>query len=258
MLVHTHLEKCGGSTLLHYLTRLIGKEYTLDLRSYLGKKSFQGYQEIQKRKHNLRLLSGHFRYNSHWAKFIPNNQWSNKIISPFLNPFGRKKALYIASARHPIDRLDSLFRYLKTRPRHYLYNQHIANNDFDGFIQMLVAKENQFVNNGMCAQIAKCAPGQNIFEKAKKSFNDNYLAIIPYDKTHELANMFADVFQLPMVTEKIVNKSEPSHKPIPSKETLHLLEENCADDVRFYQYVVDHYQTKLVAAKNHLQNLITK
>ncbi|MES2204460.1 MAG: sulfotransferase family 2 domain-containing protein [Pseudomonadota bacterium] len=258
MIVHTHLEKCGGSTLLHYLTLLIGKEHTLDLRPFLGKKSAQGYRKIQNKKHSIRLLSGHFRYNSGWAKLVPNQHWLSKIISPLIAPSCRKHALHIASVRHPIDRLDSLFRYLKTRPRHYLYNHHIIKNDFDGFIQSLITSNNQLVNNGMCAQLAKCTPGANILDKAKKSFDQHYLAMVPFDKTHELANMLADVFQLPLVKEKIINKSEPTAKVIPSTATLLLLEKKCADDIQFYNYVVNQYPTKLLEAKQYLQQLIAK
>lgn len=256
IIVHTHLEKCGGSTLLHYLTTLIGKEHTLDLRPFLGKKSFQGYREIQKKKHGLKLLSGHFRYNSGWIKLIPNERWISKIFSPLFSARFRKNALHVASVRHPIDRLDSLFRYLKTRPRHYLYNHHIINNDFDGFIQSLVASNNQLVNNGMCAQLARCTPGPNILENAKEVFDQHYLAIVPYDKTHELANMLADVFQRPSVEEKTINKSEPTTKVIPSKATLLLLEKKCADDIQLYNYILNAYSSKLKTAETYLRHLL--
>lgn len=256
MIVHTHLEKCGGSTLLHYLTTLIGKENALDLRPFLGNKSFQGYREIQKKSQHINLLSGHFRYNSGWAKLVPNTRWPSNVVFPLLLlPLYRKQALHVASVRHPIDRLDSLFRYLKTRPRHYLYNQYIVNNDFDGFIQSLINSNNQLVNNGMCAQLAKCSPGFNVFEKAKKSFDEHYLAIVPFDKTHELANMLADVFQLSPVKEKILNKSEPTAKVTPSECTLNLLEEKCADDIQLYHYIQNNYLLKLNEAEKYLRFL---
>lgn len=258
MFVHTHLEKSGGSTLLYYLTTLIGKDHTLDLRPFLGKKSLQGYREIQKKKATIKLLSGHFRYNSGWSKLIPNQHWSNKLIPPFFNPQGRKQALHVASVRHPIDRLDSLFRYLKTRPRHYLYNQYIIDNDFDGFIQSLIQNHNQLVNNGMCAQLARCTPAPHILEKAKKAFDHHYFAVVPYDKTHELAHMIAEVFQHPLVKEKIVNKSESSAKIILSEKTISLLEKKCADDIQFYNYVLNEYHSKLLNAKEHLHHLMNK
>lgn len=256
MFVHTHLEKCGGSTLLHHLTTLVGKEHTLDLRPFLDKESFQGYREIQKKGHAIRLLSGHFRYNSGWAKLVPNERWFSKVIPPLFAPFCRKRALYVASVRHPIDRLNSLFRYLKTRPRHYLYNYHVINNDFDGFIQSLVANNNQLVNNGMCAQLAKCAPGPSILEKTKKAFDQHYFAIVPFNKTHELANRLANVLQQPAVKEATINRSDPGEKVIPSQATIALLEKKCHDDIQLYDYIGNTYSKKLDAAEKYLRHLL--
>ena len=258
MIVHTHIEKCGGSTLLHYLTTLLGKNQSLDLRPFLGKKRLKGIWEIQKKQHRLTLLSGHFSYNSTWTKLISNNRWAGRLTPALLNPYGRKQALYVASVRHPIDRLDSLFRYLKTRPRHHLYNQHVINNDFDSFIQTLVDSNSYLVNNGICAQLTKCPPESNMLAEAKKSFDHRYLAIVPFNKTHELGNMLADVFQLPSITEKVLNKSEPGEKVSPSRETIMLLEKKCSDDIQLYHYIVSKYPEKLIEANGYLKQLVSK
>lgn len=256
--VHTHIEKCGGSTLLHYLTALLDKEHSLDLRPFLGKRRFRGILEVQKKKQHLTLLSGHFPYNSPWTKLVSNKQWAGRCIPSLLNPFGRKQALYVASIRHPIHRLDSLFRYLRTRPRHHLYNQHVTNNDFNGFIQALVTNNSYLVNNGICAQLTRIPPGPHILEEAKKSFDHHYLAIVPYDKTHALGNMLANVFQLPMMTEKTLNKSAPGEKAILNQEMTSILEEKCHDDIQLYHYVLNGYQVKLASAEKYLRHLLNE
>ena len=258
IVVHTHIEKCGGSTLLHYLTTLFGKKHSLDVRSFLNKGRMRTLWEVQKRKHELALLSGHIHYNSPWIKLIADKQWAGRVIPSLLNPYGKKQLLYVASIRHPIDRLNSLFRYIKISPKHPDYYEDINNSSFDDFIQTLILKNHFKSKNALCMQITGCQNSQQLLEKAKQAFDHHYLAIVPHNKTHELANMFAEVLQQPNVEPKIINSNTSIEISIPNKKTISLLEERCHDDIQLYEYICKGYQEKLIKAKKQLNGFPNK
>jgi hypothetical protein len=257
--IHTHVEKCGGSTLVRHLRALLGDQHVFDARFSSPIKSKKNTRYNLKNRvplANIRALSGHLPYNTRLAKIFPNTKWTSYFFPLEILPCFRKKPLYIASVRHPIEQLQSFFRYLKTRPHHPIYNDGIKNNDFDEFIQILVLKKSSKINNGICSQITGVKNSSSILEEAKNSFNHNYLAIVPYNKTHELANVVAEALQLPHVENCIVNASTPGETIIPSKKTLMDLEEKCRYDIQFYDYVLNGYQEKLKNSKEKLHHLL--
>ena len=258
--VHTHVEKCGGSTLVQHLRTLLGDKHVFDARSLKPNKIERNGHYTKPGNHlsDTRLLSGHLWYGTPLAKIFPKTKWANSLIPLEILPYFRKNPLYIASVRHPVDRLESFFRYLRTRPSHNAYNEGIKNNNFDQFIDILISKNSTKIKNGICSQLTRSHDSPNLLEKAKKSFDHNYLAVVPYNKTHELANMLADVLQRPKVENCIVNPSAPNEKSIPSKETLAFLENNCQLDIQFYSYILNNYQAKLIKAKEQLCHLIYK
>lgn len=259
--LHTHIEKCGGSTLIYYLETLFGKEYICDLRPYppVSVKQILKHQpDIQKQLPHIKLLSGHIHYDTPWAKLIPNNLWINRFISRPLPAYFRKEPLYIASIRHPIDRLISLFRYVRTRPEHILYDKNIKSNNFDSFIQKLIQTNSFRMDNEICTLFIGRRDSRQRLQDAKNAFHDHYFAVMPYNKTHEFAHLLADVFQLPRVTESLINPSDPKETAAPSAATRALLEEKCRSDILFYHYMMNNYQEKLATAKWQLENLCKK
>lgn len=257
--IHTHIEKCGGSTLLQHMTTLLGNQYVYDLRASRprpAKEILQRYPDIQKKMPNIRLLSGHIWYGTPWAKLFPNSRWISKLLPPNTFSYCRKQPLYIASIRHPIDRLNSFFRYLQANPDHVDYNETVKNNDFDQFVQELVQTDNLKSKNALCMQITRSRTSLNLLEKAKNAFNQHYFSIVPYNKTHELANMIAEVLELPNVENCIVNLNRSEKKIIPRQETIALLTERCREDIELYDYVCKGYVEKLANAKKHLRKLL--
>lgn len=249
--IHTHIEKCGGSSLLRHMTTLLGDKHVYDLRPLppLGMEQLlKEYPEIKKNISNTHLLSGHIWYNSPWAKLF-----SKKAF-----PYRKKRPLYIASIRHPIERLNSFFRYLKANPTHPYWgrNNPIENDNFDQFVQELILNDNVKTKNEISMQITRRRDSINLLEKAKYSFDHNYFAIVPYNKTHELANIIAETLQLTEVENCIVNLNTSKKIITPSKETLALLEEKCSDDIQLYDYICKGYQEKLAKAKAQLHKLI--
>lgn len=251
--IHTHIEKCGGSSLLRHMTTLLGYQHVYDLRPFpalsMGQ-LLEKHPEIKKNRVDTRLLSGHIWYDSPWSKLF-----SKKTF-----PCDKKHPLYIASVRHPIERLNSFFRYVKANPTHpyWQINNRIKNDSFDEFIQELIFNDNIKTKNEISMQITRCRDSVNLFQKAKNSFEHNYFAIVPYNKTHELANMIAEVLKLPHVEDCIVNSNNLEKKIIPSKEIIALLEEKCSEDIKLYDYVCKNYQEKLVMAKDQLLRLVNK
>lgn len=259
--LHTHIEKCGGSTLLYYLETLFGNEAVCDLRPYppvCATQILKNNPHLQKQLPYIKLLSGHIHYDTIWPNLIPRNRWVSRLVSSSLSPYCRKKPLYIASIRHPIDRLISLFRYVRTRPEHMLYDENIKNNHFDRFIQKLIQTHSFRMNNEMCTLFIGRRDSLQPLEDAKHVFHHHYFAVVPYNKTHELAHLIADVLQLAPVVESLINPSDPNEIAIPSDETRALLEEKCHNDILFYQYMMSNYQEKLIQAKKQLAYLCKK
>ena len=104
----------------------------------------------------------------------------------------------------------------------------------------------------MCALFIGRRNSHQPLEEAKHAFHHHYFVVTPYNKTHELAYMKANLLQLQMVTEQVINPSDQQETAMPSAEILALLEEKCHNDILFYQYMMSHYQEKLDWAKKHL------
>jgi hypothetical protein len=256
--IHTHIEKCGGSTLVYYLETLFGKNYVCDLRPYpagCATEILKNYPDIQNQLRHSKLLSGHIHYDTPWAKKIPKNQWIARLLLSETSPYYYKKPLYIASIRHPIDRLISLFRYVRSRPKHPLYDDHIKNNDMDGFIQHLIQTDYFRMNNEICTVFIGRRDSLKPLDDAKHAFDTQYFSVVPYNKTHELAHMLSAVFQLPLVTKSLINPSNPEETATPCAETRALLEEKCQNDILFYHYMMSHYQEKLAQARRQLEDI---
>lgn len=275
--IHTHIEKCGGSSLSHHMTTLFGDEHICDLRPYPAMsalKILRSYPEVREKMTRIQILSGHIRYRSLWGNLFPCKGRFNgfvlamlllrhryqgllgvkvgRFMDKFLSNYC-KKPLYIASIRHPISRFESLFRYIRTRPEHGSYNRYVENNDFDGFIQHLVDTHSFRIRNEMCMMFSRQRQTSNLLADAKRIFDDQYFAVVPYDRTHELANMIAEVFQKPFVQEKIVNASAASEKAHATGKTRSLLEKVCADDIQLYEYIMRRYPEKLNRSREELQ-----
>ncbi len=253
--IHTHIEKCGGSTLVHYLNELFGKDHVCDIRPYpalAAQTLIRQYPEIKQGLPNIRVLSGHTGYREHWEKHI----FSEQKFIPWLSK--TKKPLYIASIRHPIDRLISLFRYIRLRPNHPGYLPHaesLRNNDFDAYVQSLIKSKSCKVKNEICIFIKEKRMSFSLLEEAKKSFEHNYFIITPHNKTHELANLISETFSLPCVEEKTINGNESKEKITPSEKTINLLKKAHHDDILLYEYILSRYPEKLQQAKQKLQEL---
>ncbi|MCD8499799.1 MAG: sulfotransferase family 2 domain-containing protein [Gammaproteobacteria bacterium] len=278
--VHTHIEKCGGSSLSHHMTTLFGDDHFCDLRPYPAMsalKILKCYPEVREKMPRIQVLSGHIRYHSLWGTLFPCQGRFNRFVLAMLllrhryqGIFGvksghfidkwlshyRKKPLYIASIRHPISRLESLFRYIRTRPEHGSYNQYVENNDFDGFIQHLMDTHSFRIRSEMCMMFSGQRQTSNLLADAKRIVDEQYFAVVPYDRTHELANMMAEVFQRPFVSAEIINASAVSEKAHATGKTRSLLEKACADDIQLYEYIMGRYAEKLNRAREQLKRQV--
>lgn len=267
IIIHTHIEKCGGSTLLHYLKELFDEKYILDLRPYpalCSKELLKQHPEIKKKLSKCRILSGHTGYQEHWEDYTHISGKLNlyQFIPKIKLSSHPKNPLYIASIRHPVERLLSLFQYIRIRPDHPdfpLFAESFNNNDFDAYVADLIEKKSMKIQSGMSAFIKeKGKATSSLLEAAKKSFDNNYFAIIPYNKTHELAQIFSDAFGLCPVKQKIINLNNAKQKITPSEKTSQILEEQFSDDIQLYDYILKNYEEKLDEAKKQLQKKIDK
>lgn len=102
-LIFLHVPKTAGMTLRHVLasryrpreTFVIGNDINADIRRFVAMEA--------RRRERIRLLMGHMSFGLH----------------EFLTPGSR----YVTVLRHPVDRVLSEYRFLKTNTRHPLHEQ---------------------------------------------------------------------------------------------------------------------------------------
>ena len=100
--IFLHLGKTGGMTLKRVVQRQYpaGNSYAIegkDVRAAIA--AFAGLPECERR---LRLLSGHVHYGVH--ELLP------------------QPAVYFTVLRDPVERVASLYHYIRSRPGHHLYD----------------------------------------------------------------------------------------------------------------------------------------
>lgn len=113
--VFIHIPKCGGNSLLASLSssRNFGTDEIFNINDHSGSEELFGTAEKydvrlvelrgmpEKEKNTIRFVHGHMPYGIH--------------------RYFEKPVRYLGLLREPVERLESLYRFAKTNPRHYLH-----------------------------------------------------------------------------------------------------------------------------------------
>lgn len=110
--IFLHIPKAGGSTLHSIINRNYAKEniFTISYNSNAWRLSANDFKSISPDKiKNITLLKGHMFFGLH----------------KYLN---EKDVKYFTFLRNPVERIISLYYFIRNSPKHYLYNKIIENN----------------------------------------------------------------------------------------------------------------------------------
>lgn len=214
IIIHTHVEKAAGTSIVEGLKDGLGPNHVHDMRSRDAKKP-KAMTPAEKTK--IWALTGHFHYGAH------------------MDQFGRSK-VFIASVRHPFDRFRSYVNYVKSGHPAY---ERIGGKTFATVIEEYLKDKNPQADN----QMARVLTGAKspTFEMVKKHIEQNYLFVSPHRRVNEAVSSLLSITTDDMLTADL-HRNKGDKKPA---EDVGIWQErfNAANalDIDIHKYVEDNF-----------------
>lgn len=226
ILIHTHIEKTAGSTLVRGLARALGPDRVYDLRVVANPRLPTLTAEA---KRNIYVLTGHFHYGT-------QDQY-----------FDRKK-VYIACVRQPLDRLRSYFNFVRTRPNHPGYSA-LVDKKFSELVQDIIAGRSLRVNGMSRALSGVARPSK---EDLLNHVERNYAIVTPHHRVNDTLRELASLLGTRFRRDLHRNKSDED-----AADDVGSLEANfnavSGLDNELYQYVSERYDAWLADLPQRLE-----
>ena len=165
LLLHTHIEKTGGSTLTYALECILGPRRVADLRlPGVERPSFRG----RGRWSEIWLLAGHFHYGDF-------DLW-----------LGRRK-LPLAIVRDPLERFFSYYRFVVASPAHPGHRR-FAGTSFEQAVRATLAEAHPAGIDNMARKIAgRRSLG---WRTLRRRVERDYLLVVPQTALDETVDLF--------------------------------------------------------------------
>jgi hypothetical protein len=208
VVIHTHIEKCAGTSLVDGLRDIFGGAFCLDLR----RPDAPPGEMTRERCIGVRLLTGHFHYGDHLAAFD-------------------RAPLPIATVRDPVERLVSFLRFLRQSPDHPEYPNY-GDLPLSVSVERMVGDGSRFLGNGQCIALS----GAPRFEEARSHVEDKYLLVLPFRAASRIPGLFADALGLPRRRREIranVSETKPDDLVPDPALARQIREMNAEDDLLF-------------------------
>lgn len=231
LIVHTHIEKCAGTSLNVEMSNLIGKQHSCDLRNpEIKRPKDMDQAEIEK----IRFLTGHFHFRDHMRFF-------------------HKKPVYIATVRDPVERFVSFVRYARKGKRHPAHSVSIL--PPEECLEKLIERKHGVVSNGQCMALSK----SRLFQDAQKNILKNYLVVQPFYFVNRISQLFHhflnnandDYSQFPTYA----NKNQENTFELTPLVVNKIKELNSEDD-QLFQWVCQYEDELLEQAKRNLTSTL--
>ena len=214
IIIHTHVEKAAGTSIVEGLRDGLGSDHVHDMRSPTAKMP-QTMTPAEKMR--IWVLTGHFHYGAHMNRFA-------------------KSKVFIASVRHPFDRFRSYVNYVKSG--HPAYKR-IGGKTFATVIEEYLKEKHPQADN----QMARVLTGSKspTFDMVKKHIEQNYLFVAPHRRVNEAVSALLSITAEDTLTAEL-HRNKGDKKP---PEDVGIWEErfNAANtvDIDLHQYVVDNF-----------------
>jgi hypothetical protein len=233
LIVHTHIEKCAGTSLNIDIANLVGNDYSYDLRHpELKRPKFMNQVE----RDNIKFLTGHFHFKDHMTFFT-------------------KSPLYIATVRDPVERFVSFVQYAKEREQHPAHSLCILPPE-ECMEKLLSERNHGVVSNGQCMALSKA----RTFEHARKNIIDNYLIVQPFYSVKNISNLFykllSDNNSFPVEANTYTNASKKNTVNLEPSTVKRIRELNSEDD-KLFKWVCEHENKLLRKAEKTLNYLLS-
>jgi len=215
LLVHNHIEKSAGTTLVDSLVSICGYEHVYDTRpGDLPDPSALSEEQ----KSRVWALTGHFHNGAHESKFS-------------------RKTRNIAIVRNPISRFISFYSYVNQRPDHPGYDK-FGILPIDEAVEYMIEHNRGATHNEMCRAISG---GSENYLDALNAIEKDYLIVIPNNKVNELAADFASIFEQDIPDAYVSNRGVEK-KPSLSQESIARLVEVNRNDIILNALIEDGYK----------------
>ncbi|HWA02569.1 MAG TPA: hypothetical protein VG819_03475 [Rhizomicrobium sp.] len=216
ILIHTHIEKTAGSTLVRSFKRAFGEARVHDIRS---PQALRPEHLPDDAKDRIYLLTGHFHFGTQDRYF------------------GRNK-IYLASVRPPLERFRSYFNFVRIRPTHPGYAA-MAGKSFAEVVEQALQTGRR--RNVMARTLTGLV--QPTHDQVVANLEDAYAIVSPHQKINEtLRALIAYLGGGEFAKDLHVNKgaADPDEDIGSLAEAFNRLN---ALDCDTYQYVLDRYDS---------------
>ena len=221
-LIFLHLPRTGGTTLRDILSKQYSDKVTFENKTLLDTdQNFNAENKSEKGKH--KLIKGHVYFGIH--EQITQN------------------CTYFSMMRDPVERIISVYNYVKNRPRHKDYN-FIQNMSIEDYVK---SGRNQFIDNGQTRLLAGRhtsleVPFRKIneghLEQAKENIKSHFILVGLTERYDETLLLLQRMLQWKTPTYSIANaaKREKKTKQLAQK-IRELITEYNQLDLQLYHYV---------------------
>ena len=229
LLVHTHVAKAAGTTLVEALRGLFGADVCLDLRTADVPRPAD---LPDAHRAAVWLLSGHFRAGAHEHLFD-------------------RRPLRIATLRAPLPRLCSFLRFLARSPTHPEYPR-FGTLPPDEAVQIMLAEGHRMTSASQCAVLSR----RRQFAAARRAAEEEYLLVLPAKRVLEMAGLFAEAFGLPPPPDMRRNASPPGQVLEIDPALAEQVATATAEDAQLVAWAEENADRLLATARERLAKLL--
>ncbi|MFC4260125.1 sulfotransferase family 2 domain-containing protein [Marinobacter lacisalsi] len=165
VMVFFHAQRTAGTTVKKYFSDLFGAENCLYQKSSPDFCKWSDISPDVLRKYSI--YAGHNNFST--SVEVHDLSW------------------YFSVVRDPVDRIISLYYYLKGRPEHKLH-KYAVEFDIEDFFEYSLTFDKPYVSNTQCRRIS----GFPDYEKAVRVFEEYYGLLIPFENLSEGVGIIGD------------------------------------------------------------------
>lgn len=215
LLIHTHLEKTAGSTLVRSLKKVFGTGEVVDLRMRQTERPDKMANEDRER---VRALSGHFHFGA-WERCFD------------------RRAVYLATVRDPFERFRSFHAFVRLRPRHPAYRL-IGERTLGEAVEIAV-RYGYGCGVDYLARYFGGSTRWRRFAQVRAHLEQRYVAIVPHAEVGRLISRTAEAFGTTPPAELQRNVAVPYPS---SDDGRPLFVKRNRLDYQIFHYVNDRYE----------------
>ena len=219
LVIHPHIEKTAGSTLVRGFMREFGREHVCDVRpSHTVKPEFLD----EEAKRNIYLVTGHFHYGTQDRHF-------------------RRRGIYVACVRPPLSRYRSYYNFVRVRSGHPGYAS-MQGKTFAEMVEEFLAGDRRRANVMSRTITGNSRPDR---KQVLASAEANYAIITPHDRVNDTLRTLLPIFGGRLGRKNLhMNRggSEPAEDIGPLADKFAAAN---SLDCELYDYVRERYDTWL-------------